>query len=102
MNPGTVLVTMSNSRRIRPSLFQAPVGNAWHRDAVCARLPLELADHLFYPQKGHRIDSAVTRLCAECPVNRQCATAGRDEEYGVWAGVGARRRELARQGHEAT
>lgn len=75
---------------------------AWHRQALCARLPLDLSDALFFGVEGrlapeHLIVAAkgARRICAQCPVRRECLTASLEnrEAYGVWAGISGRQRQ---------
>jgi hypothetical protein len=76
-------------------LLQRP---AWMADAAC-RGKVEL----FYPD-GEATDPAVEearQICAGCPVAGPCAEAGRHEKYGIWAGVTASERNLARRRRRA-
>lgn len=75
---------------------------AWHRRALCGRLPLDLADALFFGVEGrlapeHLIvaTKGARRICAQCPVRRECLTASLEnrEAYGVWAGISGRQRQ---------
>lgn len=65
---------------------------AWMTDASCA----EVDGDLFFPNKGETSDEA-KRICASCPVARQCLERGINEPFGVWAGTTARQRRRMRR-----
>lgn len=57
----------------------------WHQHAACRGGEMI---HIFFPQLTSRkhVDRVSTEICSTCPVRRQCADAGRNEPYGIWAG----------------
>lgn len=57
------------------------MSDEWREQAACRGMTAT-----FYP--GHVDDvPAALEVCAGCPVRAECAQAGRDEVFGVWAGV---------------
>lgn len=69
---------------LEPAALQS---REWMVDASCAQLPLEIVDELLFPDEGGRPKWLVQKMCARCPVKRECFDAGADEEYGTWGGV---------------
>ena len=67
---------------------------AWHAQAACRGQ----TDVMFpVSEPGRRADtSAAQALCERCPVQAECADAGRTERYGVW-GAGGSGSERVRQ-----
>ena len=74
----------------------------------CAQAACQLGDHeLFFPPEEEQGEyfrlrvSLAKRICAGCPVRRQCAdyALAADERYGVWGGLTAeeRARQLRRR-----
>lgn len=53
----------------------------WRDQAACRGKPIEW----FFPLTPYGTREAKA-LCKTCPVVDECATAGRNEPYGVWAG----------------
>jgi WhiB family redox-sensing transcriptional regulator len=81
----------------------APDLGSWRAQAAC-----QPGDHeLFFPPEEERGEyfrlrvSLAKRICASCPVRRQCAdyALAADERYGVWGGLTAeeRARQLRRR-----
>ena len=69
---------------------------SWRAQAAC-----QLGDHeLFFPPEEEQGEyfrlrvSLAKRICAGCPVRRQCAdyALAADERYGVWGGLTAEER----------
>ena len=60
---------------------------AWHAQAACRGQ----TDVMFpVSEPGRRADtSAAQALCERCPVQAECADAGRTERYGVWSAGGS-------------
>lgn len=101
--------------RRRAPRYQPP---AWQRRALCARMPPELSDAIFFGEEGMLAPAwrivavdAARSICARCPVARKCLTAalsGDDHyvaadagdeppartvrRYGVWGGASGRQR----------
>lgn len=69
--------------------FLAVVSPPWKADAACTP---DQAD-LFFPERGEDADEA-KRICAGCPVRRECLTAALDnnERHGIWGGTSRRER----------
>ena len=65
---------------------------SWMRHAACRDLAPAEADRLFFPE-GRPLRAA-QRMCAGCPVRRECARFGQGEEHGVWGGTTPRERGL--------
>lgn len=61
----------------------------WERDALCR----EVDPDLFFPEKGEPSTQA-KRICAQCPVRRQCLDKAleRGERHGIWGGESERAR----------
>lgn len=91
------------------SLRATPVGalaHLWHWQlrAACRGQP-----ELFFHPPGERDprwtqrEAAAKRVCAACPVRRECAAfaLASEEPYGTWGGVTAREREQAIRGAAA-
>ena len=60
---------------------------AWHAQAACRG-----QTDVMFPESepGRRADtSAAQALCERCPVQAECADAGRTERYGVWGAGGS-------------
>ncbi|MEM9609948.1 MAG: WhiB family transcriptional regulator [Actinomycetota bacterium] len=82
----------------------------WHQHAACRpgsdiTTEAELQEHVaaFYPATEFSSWSKSARRrvlllpCDECSVRSECAEAGQDEISGVWGGITARDRRLARR-----
>jgi WhiB family redox-sensing transcriptional regulator len=54
----------------------------WDERALCAQTDPDL----WFPEKGGPVDKA-KQICARCPVQLNCARAGKDERWGVWGGL---------------
>jgi len=72
---------------------------AWHADAACRGQ----TDVMFpVSEPGRRADtSAAQALCERCPVQAECAEAGRSEKYGVWGGTGSGSRRMRQRERSA-
>jgi WhiB family transcriptional regulator, redox-sensing transcriptional regulator len=71
---------------------------AWQAEAVCAELPEDEADALFFPRRGESTKAA-RALCSGCPVRADCleyAIANR-EQFGIWGGTSERERRKLRR-----
>ena len=64
----------------------------WKQKARCRGLDPEL----FFPQKGENSREA-QKVCAGCPVRRECAEYGIYERWGVWGGNTEKMRRQARK-----
>jgi WhiB family redox-sensing transcriptional regulator len=64
---------------------------AWHRRALCHG-----QTHVFFPGRGEDSEPAKA-TCQACPVQVECAEAGRRERFGIWAGMSERQRRAARR-----
>lgn len=71
--------------------------NPWPFRAACTTTSPE-TDHWYAPTKlpGGKIEGGKAKkkrlaialaACDTCPVRRECADAGRDEEHGIWGGI---------------
>ena len=65
---------------------------AWHAEAACRGMG---PSKFFLEGRGadYRLARAV---CADCPVQAQCAEAGAKEAFGMWGGLSERDRRKAR------
>jgi WhiB family redox-sensing transcriptional regulator len=72
---------------VSPGLAYAVAANAWRREAACWGSAAN-----FYPEvnaAGHRARAA----CAACPARTAClVNALKQEDYGVWGGMGRKQR----------
>jgi WhiB family redox-sensing transcriptional regulator len=71
---------------------------AWQAEAVCAALDEQMADALFFPQRGESTKAA-RALCSGCPVRAECleyALQNR-EQFGIWGGTSERERRMLRK-----
>jgi WhiB family redox-sensing transcriptional regulator len=69
-------------------------GGGWRESALCAQADPEA----FFPEKGGSVKAA-KRICARCPVRRECLeeALARRERFGIRGGLTAReRRPLVR------
>jgi WhiB family redox-sensing transcriptional regulator len=66
----------------------------WMTDAACKDLPVEM----FFPERG-RDGSRARAVCAECPVQRECAdyAIGQGLRHGIWGGMSERRGRSGRR-----
>lgn len=63
----------------------------WREHAACVGVPYDV----FYPSPKALAESSFAQArqyCAVCPVQAECAEAGRSELYGVWGGTTPRER----------
>ena len=79
----------------------APDLGSWRAQAAC-----QLGDHeLFFPPEEEQGEyfrlrvSLAKRICASCPVRRECAdyALAADERYGVWGGLAPAERDGLRR-----
>jgi WhiB family redox-sensing transcriptional regulator len=74
--------------------FAAP---EWHAKAACKSLPYEM---FFCEGRGHPaviLARKAKAICATCPVIKECAAYGQNEQYGIWGGTTAKSRRRARR-----
>lgn len=66
----------------------------WRHSAACAGTDPEA----FFPGRG-RVAKAARRVCAACPVRRECLehALASGERFGVWGGLSERERREARR-----
>lgn len=67
----------------------------WMADGLCREYPAET----FFPRDGVGVIAA-QRICAECPVARECLeyALANHVDHGVWGGASEReRRRIARE-----
>jgi len=68
--------------------------NSWQFYALCRQHD---ADLWFPPDsEGWRI-AAAKSICRQCPVRIDCAAAGVDEPYGIWAAMTPRERDAQKR-----
>jgi len=65
---------------------------AWWSEAAC----LGADPELFFPESGNNSRNA-QRICATCPVQKECARDGADELYGIWGGTSVEERRTIRR-----
>ncbi|MBV8160632.1 MAG: WhiB family transcriptional regulator [Acidimicrobiia bacterium] len=70
---------------------------SWREQAACR----DAAAELFFPVRGHtdvEIEAA-KRVCATCPVQRECLEFAllSHEEFGIWGGTTGRERRRMRK-----
>ena len=72
-------------------------GDDWRDFGVCkGQMTLFFAKKAERPQARARREAKAAKLCASCPVQRQClAFARENREYGFWAGESEEDRHLA-------
>ena len=63
----------------------------WAEVAACRGM----GPALWYPPRGEDPRPA-QRICADCPVQAECADAGRSERWGIWGGTTERERRRLR------
>ncbi|MGO9658099.1 MAG: WhiB family transcriptional regulator [Acidimicrobiales bacterium] len=70
----------------------ARLSGPWAELAACRDSPGgDLLVDMF-PTRGGRETATAKAICAGCPVRRQCLSAGRYEEFGIWGGLTAQER----------
>lgn len=78
---------------------------AWQTRGLCAHLPVEESDRLFFGIENReapgRLIAAANKaraICRRCPIEAACLTNAllHDERYGVWGGTSGRQREKLR------
>jgi len=79
-----------------PTLTE-PMGD-WVEQALCReKVRAGEADRSWWfpgAQREQRTINIAKRICGECPVREDCLEwAVRNEQYGIWGGVGPRQRE---------
>jgi WhiB family redox-sensing transcriptional regulator len=84
--------------RERLSGFMRSWFEPWMEYAQCARTDPEA----FFPEKGGSTADA-KKVCSSCPVIEECAryALGRNERFGVWAGMSERERRKMLKGDAA-
>jgi len=68
---------------------------AWWARGACVDMPPARVDRVFFPQLGHPgtrpkyLDQEAVRICASCPVQRECLQFAVDNEIlvGTYGGV---------------
>lgn len=67
---------------------------AWRDRAECRGAPIDW----FFPERGESCDQAKA-LCAKCEVQTECLdwAMTTPERYGIWGGVGERKRRPRRK-----
>lgn len=72
------------------------MGEPWEERARCAQKPA-----WWFFSDDARVAAKAKEVCVGCPVTDECAERGRDQRYGVWAGVdkGAGERNRKRRSH---
>lgn len=69
----------------------------WQENAACK----DMGNDLFYPNKGETQKIlAAKKVCAECPVQKECLEMGLEENYGVWGGLTELERKSYRRKHK--
>ena len=73
-----------------------PSRPTWRALAACRGKPVSW----WYPKSdhGHVSYKDGQGICATCPVQAECVTAGKGERYGMWGGRTPRQRPLIAQG----
>ena len=67
---------------------------SWQDEADCKGMDASL----FFPEPG-RNQAPIVRVCAACPVRKQCLQHALDnDELGIWGGTSERERERMRRG----
>jgi hypothetical protein len=66
----------------------------WMADAACRGMDA----NVFFPAPG-QMATLAKEVCAECPVQAECADAGRNEVHGIWGGQAPRDRRPRRIAH---
>lgn len=83
-------------------LFRLLEPPAWHARAKCKGM----GNRMFYPARGEiggevnakpQEEYPARRICAACPVRRECMDAGLREIYGIWGGLSGRERQRLRR-----
>jgi WhiB family redox-sensing transcriptional regulator len=85
------------SRSVRLPVLTAADQGPWRSRAACDPSTIEM---FFVPddvpaREARRREQAAKRVCAGCPVRRQCLRYALDagERYGVWGGLNPAERE---------
>lgn len=71
----------------------------WTADAACRGMT-----DLFFPDRHDPGNTAAQAkaVCATCPVFTQCAQAGTNERFGIWAGRSGKQRPRRGRGDVAS
>lgn len=70
--------------------------NAWKDDASCIDYDVNLFFEKY--EENEALRPAIDKLCAECPVVRQCFAVGiSQKEWGVWGGVYIENGKISRE-----
>jgi WhiB family redox-sensing transcriptional regulator len=64
----------------------------WTERAACRDAPGGDFFVDMYPSRRGAEIATAKAICATCPVNKQCLSAGRNEEFGIWGGFTAEER----------
>lgn len=66
----------------------------WQDDAACA----ETDPDMFFPDMGDWLTSkSALEICGTCPVVQQCKALGMQFEHGIFGGMSARSRGIAKR-----
>ena len=90
---------MQSDRRSAGACPPSRRDESWRDQALCAQADPEV----FFPERGGS-PRAARRVCARCPVRRQCLqwALENDERYGIWGGLTEdQRQKLRRSAHAA-
>jgi WhiB family transcriptional regulator, redox-sensing transcriptional regulator len=70
----------------------------WQVGAICAELPEDEADAIFFPERGGS-SKAAKAICARCPVRSECLDYAlvSKEPFGIWGGTSERERRRLRK-----
>lgn len=65
----------------------------WRDSALCR----EIGSEIFFPEPSDWWSNAqAKKVCAQCPVQAECLSAGMTEEYGIWGGLSSTERRRLR------
>jgi WhiB family redox-sensing transcriptional regulator len=90
--------TLAQAVDLSPETLFAPAEGDWRPRGLCAELPIDEAEAMFFPERGKSTKPAKA-LCSRCPVSRECLEFALNDEaafrFGVWGGTsGGDRRKL--------
>ena len=70
----------------------------WQSGSLCAELPDNEADAMFFPERGQSTKAA-RALCATCPVKAKSLEYALEnkEQFGIWGGTSERERRKLRK-----
>lgn len=75
-----------------PDLVGLFTPQPWVADAACRGMNPDV----FFPARGEPTDGAKA-ICADCPVQTQCAAYGMGDRHGIWGGLSERERRTIRR-----